>query len=92
MGEVAERIVTIGRFDRHSDKLLIAKGEIAGCSYREIECSPAIYCRIQGGARSFRHALADGGYGHHLAVVYGDWSNELEKLAKIVGFKLELHR
>ena len=74
------------------EEVMVAKGEIAGCSYREIECSPAIYCRIQGGARSFRHALADGGYGHHLAVVYGDWSNELEKLAKIVGFKLELHR
>ena len=70
--------------------MIAAKGEIVGCAYRDIECSPAVYYHIDGGAREFRHALADGGYGHHLVVVYGDYRDELKKLAKIVGFEMEI--
>ena len=90
MADTDDKTVTIARFDRHGEKMIAAKGEIVSCAYRDIECSPAVYYHIDGGAREFRHALADGGYGHHLVVVYGDYRDELKKLAKIVGFEMEI--
>ena len=85
-------IVTIGRFSRDGRRMMITRGEILGCALRDIECSPAVYYRVEGGARAFRHALAEGRYGHHLAVVYGDCTKRLKELGKVVGFEVEHHR
>ncbi len=90
MSNVENKTVTIGRFSRDGKRLMVTKAEIIGCAYREIECSPIMYYEVKGGAREFRHALAEHGYGHHLAVVYGDYINELKELSKIVGFTLEV--
>jgi len=83
--------VTIGRFSRDGGHMIVTRGEILGCALRDIECSPAVYYRVEGGARAFRHALADGHYGHHLAVVYGDYVERLKALGKVVGFEVEHH-
>lgn len=87
-----EKIVTIGRFDRSGTRMMVTRGEILGCAYRDIECSPAVYYRVDGGAREFRHALAEGQFGHHLAVVYGDYRKRLTALGKIVGFDVVVHQ
>lgn len=92
MSKGSEDTVTIGRFSRDGGSLMVTRGKILGCAYRDIECSPAVYYKVEGGAREFRHALAEGHYGHHLAVVYGDYVNELKALGKIVGFKVEHHK
>ena len=86
-----EKIVTIARFNRSAKKVLVTKGEIVGCEFREIYCSPAVYYKIKGGVREFRQKLAKGGYGHHLAVVYGDYIEKLSKLGEIMGFGVEIH-
>lgn len=39
--------------------------------------------------REFRQALANGGYGHHQAIIYGNHVKELQELGKIVGFDVE---
>ncbi len=83
--------VTIGRFDRMGRKMIIAVGRIVGCAYRDDECSPALYLDLEGGARAYRHALAEGSFGHHQAVVYGDHREGLKKLAGVVGFELIVH-
>lgn len=87
----SEKTVTIGRFSRDGKRIMVTRGEIIGCAYRDIECSPAVYYKVEGGARAFRHALAEGHYGHHLAVVYGDYVERLTQLGKIVGFEVEHH-
>lgn len=66
----------------HNMKTALTRGEILGCAYRDIECSPAVYYKVEGGAREFRHALAEGHYGHHLAVVYGDYVEQIKNSAK----------
>ena len=92
LADASTKTVTIGRFSRDGKSLMVTRGEILGCALRDIECSPAVYYRVEGGARAFRHALAEGCYGHHLAVVYGDYVEELKALGKIVGFNVEHHR
>ncbi len=92
MGASDTKIATIARFSRDGSTMMVTRGEILGCAVRDIECSPAVYYRVEGGARAFRHALAEGHFGHHLAVVYGDHVEELKALGKIVGFKVEHHK
>ena len=91
MSKGSTKTVTIGRFSRDGKKMMVTRGEILGCAFRDIECSPVVYYKVEGGAREFRHALAEGHYGHHLAVVYGDYVDELKELGKIVGFTVEHH-
>ena len=43
-------------------------------------------------AREFRQALAKGGYGHHQAIIYGNYVKELQELGEIVGFEVEVFR
>ena len=90
MAEGETRTVTLGRFDRTGKKMILAKGTIVGCSYTDDACSPAVYYDICGGAREFRFALAKGGYGHHLAVVYGDQIDLMRKIGWVVGFDTEV--
>lgn len=91
MADAKTRTVTIARFSRDGKSMIATRGEILGTALRDIECSPAVYYRVEGGARAFRHALAEGHYGHHLAVVYGDRIDKLKDLSKIVGFELNHH-
>jgi hypothetical protein len=71
--------------------VLVTKGEVVGCDFREEYCSPAVYFRLTGGVRAFRQKLAKGGYGHHLAVVYGDYIDKLCLLGEMMGFDVEIH-
>lgn len=93
MGEhTRTREVTIGRFDRHGEKMIVVRGEIVGCAFKDDECSPSVYIKVDGGAREFRHALADGCFGHHLAMIYGDYTKEVKKLGKVMGFETIIHQ
>ncbi|MCR5458117.1 MAG: hypothetical protein K6F14_08605 [Clostridiales bacterium] len=87
LGENKTRDVTIGRFDRHGEKMIVAHGTIVGCCFKDDECSPAVYLKLDGDAREFRHALADGCFGHHLAMIYGDYTKDVKELGKIMGFE-----
>ena len=89
MAQHDQKRVTFGRFNRRGTKMIIATGTILASEFREIFCSPAVFYKVDGGVREFRQALAKGGYGHHLAVVYGDYVKELIELGEIVGFEVE---
>ncbi|MBN2395550.1 MAG: hypothetical protein JXC36_03685 [Candidatus Atribacteria bacterium] len=86
------KMVTMGRFNRNGDRMIVALGEILDCVFEETFCSPVVYYRIKGGVREFRQALARGSYGHHLAIVYGDHIEDIKKLAEIVHFDVEVHK
>ncbi len=92
MADHQDKTVTLGRFNRRGDKMIVARAEILGCEIREVYCSPAVFYRVEGGAREFRQALAKGSYGHHLAVVYGDYTEQIRELGEIVGFEVEVFR
>jgi len=89
MGKLSTKDVTIGRFNRKGDKMIVAHGVIKACAYKEDECSPAIYIKLDGDPREYRHALADGIYGHHQAVVFGNYVKQVKKLGKVMGFEVE---
>lgn len=91
MGNASTKTVTIGRFSRDGKRMIITRGEVLGCAYHNIGCSPDVYYKVEGGAYEFVHDLAEKGYGHHLAVVYGDYLEDIKKLGKIVGFDVEIH-
>jgi hypothetical protein len=84
-----EKTVTLARFNRHGDCMLVARGEILGSEFKEVYCSPESYFRIEGGARGLRIRQAEGLYGNHLCLVYGDHVEEIKKLGAISGFSVE---
>lgn len=92
MAKAQTKTVTLGRFSRDGSSILIAKGEVLGCAYHKIGCSPDVYYSVDGGAWEFVHRLAEGGYGHHVVAVYGDYTEEIKQLGKVTGFKVEVHK
>ena len=89
MNDNEGQVVTFGRFNRRGTKMMVAVGHTIGCEFRPVYCSPAVYYDVEGGAREFRQALANGGYGHHQAIIYGNHVKELQELGKVVGFEVE---
>lgn len=89
MAEEEGQVVTFGRFNRRGTKMMVAVGHTLGCEFRPYYCSPAVYYDVEGGVREFRQALAEGSYGHHQAIVYGNHVKEIQKLGKVMGFEVE---
>jgi len=78
--------VTLARFDPMATRLLVAKGEIAGGSgFDQIGCSLSSHIKVRD-AVELLHKEVD--FGHHLALVYGDYVEELKELGKMMGFEL----
>lgn len=83
------KIVTLARINRHADKILVARAEIVGCEFKDTYCSPVVYYRVEGGVRKFRQRQANGLYGNHLCVVYGDYVDDMKALGAVMGFEVE---
>ena len=78
--------VTLARFDPMATKLLVSKGEITGGSgFDQIGCSLSSHIKVRD-AVELLHKEVD--FGHHLALVYGDYVEELKELGKMMGFEL----
>lgn len=80
--------ITLARFNPDATKMLVSEGEIVGGGgFDEIGCSLSALVKVPD-VRDLLHKSAD--YGHHLALVYGDYVEELKDLAEIMDFKVEL--
>ncbi len=80
------KIVTLGRFDPAGKKILIMKGEIIkGLNFNEIGCSLGVEIKVSDAMRYF-HLSSD--FGHHLAMVYGDYIEKVRKLGDLMGFEV----
>lgn len=78
--------VTLARFDPLAEKILLVKGEILkGINFNEISCSLGVEIKVSD-AREYFHRAAD--FGHHLAMVYGDYTEEIKKLARLMNFEV----
>jgi len=76
--------VTLARFNPTATKLLVARGEIVGCGgFDKVGCSLRAEIKVSDAVKLF-HEEAE--FGHHLAMVYGDYVNMLKDLGKIIGF------
>ena len=89
MNEEPGQVVTFIRFNRRGTKMMVAVGHTLGCEFRPVYCSPAVYYDVEGGVREFRQALANNGYGHHQAIIYGNHVKDLQELGRAVGFEVE---
>ncbi len=82
------REVTLARFNPKGTRVLATKGQIIdGGGFDSIGCSLSVSIEIPD-AEKFIHRQVD--YGHHLAMVYGDYTTELAEVSQISKYDLEL--
>ncbi len=78
--------VTMARFNPTATKLLVAKGKIVGCGgFDMVGCSLRAEIRVRDAVKLFHSEME---FGHHLAMVYGDYTEDLKNLGKIMGFEV----
>ena len=78
--------VTMCRFDPTAKKLLLKKGTIAGCFNKDkIGCSLGVSIKIDN-ALDFFHKSSE--FGHHLAMVYGDYADEVLMLEQVMDIEV----
>jgi len=76
--------VTIARFNPQGTALLVACGEITGCrGYMDVGCALRYEMKI-GDATAFFRRMQD--FGHHFAMVFGDYVADLKQLGALAGF------
>ena len=77
--------VTLARFDPTGTKVLVVKGEIAGCEgFDQVGCSLSAHVKVRDIVDLFHKELD---FGHHLAMVYGDYVQEVRELGEMMDFE-----
>ncbi len=77
--------VTFARFNPAGTKLLVSSGTIVRGTGMDLHgCGLTIHVKIPDAARFFKEQANTG---HHLSVVYGDYTQELKQLGEIMGFE-----
>lgn len=80
-----DQVITLCRFSPDGGKLFIGKGTIvAGDGYELDNCNGLVYFRVADQKDFFTKQVKAG---NHLALVYGDYTQELENLAKVLGIE-----
>ncbi|MGC9359607.1 MAG: hypothetical protein ACP5G7_04415 [Anaerolineae bacterium] len=78
--------VTMARFDPTGRKVLVAKGEIAGgAGFDKVGCALTVHVKVRDIVDLYRKEM---GFGHHLAMVYGDYVGQVRDLGEIMGFEV----
>ena len=78
--------VTLARFNPTATKLLLARGEIvAGVGFDGGGCELGLHIKVPNVAELI-HKQAD--FGHHMAMVYGDYAQQIKKLADLMKFEV----
>lgn len=72
--------VTICRFDPTGTKMLMKVGEVIESKYTDYYCSPYYFVMVDD-ARKYLHSIMD--FGHHQVLIFGDFSNQLKKMANL---------
>ncbi|MEA3402986.1 MAG: hypothetical protein U9R79_17225 [Armatimonadota bacterium] len=78
--------VTIARFNPAGTRLLVETGEVVDCTgYMDVGCSLAYHMRVDDAERFFR---LEQDFGHHFALVLGDYLDQLEEVGRLAGFEV----
>ena len=79
--------MTVGRFDPSAKKMLMTVGKInSGGGLKGCGCAQNITLDIPDTKQFFRSIQ---NYGHHLALVYGNYSDDIHLLGDMAGFEVE---
>jgi L-fucose isomerase-like protein len=78
--------VTLGRFNPFGNKMIVTTGEVIRSEFVTTYCSPQYYIKLDQNVKDYMHALAD--FGHHQCLIFGDFSKQLEEIAKMMGFEI----
>ena len=78
--------VTVARFDPSATKILISNGEIIGGNGLEgYGCAQNMDIQLPNGYEFWRESQ---NFGHHLAMVYGDYTENIRDLGDLMGFEV----
>ncbi|MEA3406787.1 MAG: hypothetical protein U9R48_01745 [Chloroflexota bacterium] len=78
--------VTLARFDPTGTKVLVIRAEVAGCGgFDEVGCSLRVHLKVRDIVDLFHKELE---FGHHLAMVYGDYVEDVKELGQMMGFEV----
>ena len=83
--ENKEDAVTLARFNPLGDTMCVKTGEVIRSEFDEVYCSPYYFIKMDD-ARTYMHNLAS--FGHHQVLIFGDYSKQLKKIAKVMGFEI----
>lgn len=87
--KIKEKKVTIARFNPLANKIMVAKGEVIGCEgFSKPGCTLKAIIRVPN-AKGLCKKRSD--YGYHFAMVYGDYTQELDQLAEMINVEVEFH-
>jgi hypothetical protein len=85
-GRDAGTVATLGRFNASGTRMFITRGKILrGFGMNQNGCSLGVDIQVRN-ARDIFEKLKD--FGSHLAVVYGDYTEEMADLGDVLGFEL----
>jgi hypothetical protein len=77
--------VTLARFDPTGTEVLVLRGElVGGAGFDRVGCSLVAHIRVKDIVDLFRKELD---FGHHLAVVYGDYVDDVKELSRLMGYE-----
>lgn len=77
--------VTLARFHPHGDKVLVTAGAIAGGGgLTGCGCSQRVQVTVPDGRQLMRQLQ---NFGHHLTLVYGDFTEDIEDLGDVMSFE-----
>ena len=77
--------VTLARFHPRGDRILVSSGAIAGGGcLTGCGCSQRVQVAIPDGRQLLRQLQ---NFGHHLTLVYGDFTEDIEDLGDVMGFE-----
>ena len=78
--------VSLARFDPSGRKMLMLSGEIAGGGGMDGQgCAQNVSFKVNN-CKEIMRAMQD--FGHHLAMVFGDWSDTVRELSVLMGFEV----
>jgi hypothetical protein len=78
--------VTMARFDPTGSKVLVARGEIVGSAgFDTVGCALTAHIKVRDIVDLYRKEM---GFGHHLAMVYGDYVQQVRDLGEMMGFEV----
>lgn len=78
--------VTLVRFDPTAKRLLVALGQVVGGEgYDQIGCSLGVHVSLKDVVDFFEKQQD---FGHHMAMVYGDYTEDLRRLGPMIGVQV----
>ena len=87
--KIEEKVVTIAQMNPWSNQILAVRGEVIGVDgMDEIYCNPGALISFFDAKGYFKKQDT---YGHHGVMVYGDYTQDLERLAGMLGMEIEVY-